>query len=265
MSNIEKRLYVILWPNHALVASMLPPEDFGKHYTLGSSRYFHGQVIFAEIDETYRNDYFPIDRLLAEVKPKADGSPKRTKFISTYRVLEHVDLSAFKNLYVTSVTGKTLELVKETSYEREHQKGFLRTFQEICPLSTVVLTFMSPQAFGKWITDPEQPKGAPKVAFTQIDLDIEEFLKRIDADPFVNSPIPNVHPHKLREQILEMRANPDKRVKGISLDSALDQISFLRLRTGFWIAEGDDLLCYPIPDHATLEKEHYEWYRSLSQ
>ena len=47
--NTEIHLYVIMWPNYALVASNLPPEEFGKHYTLGSSRYFHGQVVFAEI------------------------------------------------------------------------------------------------------------------------------------------------------------------------------------------------------------------------
>jgi hypothetical protein len=43
----EKYLYVIMWPNYALVGSNLPPEEFGKHYTLGSSRYFNGMVVFA--------------------------------------------------------------------------------------------------------------------------------------------------------------------------------------------------------------------------
>ena len=45
----EQHLYAIMWPNHALVASNLGPDEFGKHYTIGSSRYFHGQVVFAEI------------------------------------------------------------------------------------------------------------------------------------------------------------------------------------------------------------------------
>ena len=260
---IEKHLYVILYPNFALVASMLPPKAFGKHYTLGSSRYFHGQVIFAEIDPNYRNEYFPIDRFLQEVKPKPDGSPKRTKFISTYRVLEHVDLSAFRNLYVTSTMGLVLELERKP-YAREHKPGYIRTFQEICPLSMVVLAYMTPPEFGKYITDPNQPKSAPKVAFTQIDLDIDEFLLRLEEDPFRPSPIPNVHPHKLRDQILELRANPHKRVKGISLDSALGGISFLRLRGGFWIAHRDEFIFYPIPNREALEKEHYEWFKSIT-
>jgi hypothetical protein len=259
-----KYLYSIMYPNYALVASMLPASEFGRHYTLGSSRYFHGQVIFAEIDIDYREDYLPIDRYLAEVKPKPDGSPKRTKFIKTYRVLEHIDLSAFKNLYITSVVGKVLEL-KQEPYTREHEPGFIRTFQEICPMSMLLLTYMAPPEFGKYITDPEQPKGAPKVMFTQIDFPIDKFLQDLQADPFLPSPLPNVHPHKLRDQILALRANPEKRVKGIALDSVLGRISFLRLRTGFWIAHQDEVLYWPIPDRATLEKEHYEWYRSLTQ
>lgn len=261
-SDIERHLYVITWPNFALVASMLPPHEFGKHYTIGSSRYFHGHVIFGEIDVNYRNDYFQIDKYLADVKPNDAGEPKRTKFIATYRVLEHIDFSAFLNLYVTSVEGKVFTLEKQR-YERAHETGFIRTFQEICPLRTIVLTSMTPQEFGRYITDPDQPKGAPKVMFTQIEFDIDAFLQHLEADPFHSSPIPNVHPHKLRQQILELRSNPEKRVKGISLDSALGQISFLRLRTGFWFAHGDEILYYPLPDQSTPDKTNYEWYKSL--
>ena len=259
---IEKHLYVIMWPNYALVASNLRPTEFGKHYTIGSGRYYHGQVIFAQIDDDFRHEFFRIDDLLKEVVPNAAGSPKRTKFISTYRVLEHVDFSAFQNLYVTSVAGKVLPLEKKP-YEGQHEKGFIRTYQEICPFSTILLSHMDPPEFGKYITDPEQPKMAPKVMFTQIDFTIDEFLQELDADPFHTSPIPNVHPHKLQKQILELRANPNKRVKGISLDSVLGKISFLRLRTGFWIAGGDDLLFYPLPDVETLKSKHAEFFRSL--
>ena len=105
----------------------------------------------------------------------------------------------------------------------------------------------------------------PKLMFTQIDLNIDQFLSDLEQDSFMTSPLPNLHPHKLREQILELRANPKKGVKGISLDSVLGRISFLRLRTGFWVAAQDDLLFYPIPTRDVLEHDHYEWYRSLSQ
>ncbi len=257
----EQHLYAIMWPNHALVASNLGPKEFGNHYTIGSSRYFHGQVVFAEVDANYRNDYFEIERYMAEVVPKPDGSPKRTKFISTYRVLEHLDVAAFRNLYITSVEGKVLSL-QQAPYERKHGPGFIRTFQEICPLNAIVLSYMTPVEFGEYITDPHQAKSAPKVFFTQIDLNIDEYLSTLEANPFHSSPIPNVHPQKLRDQILEIRGNPGKKIKGISLDSAFGRMPFLSLRSGFWLAAGKELIYWPIPDHDTLEREHYDWLRS---
>lgn len=251
-----------MWPNYALVASNLPPEEFGRHYTIGSSRYYHGQVIFAQIHDDFRHDFFPIDRLLKEVVPNAAGRPKRTKFIATYRVLEHIDLSAFLDLYVTSVAGMVLRL-EQKPYERTHQPGFIRTYQEICPFSTIVMSYMSPPDFGRYITDPEQPKSAPEVMFTQIDFNIDHFLNAIESNPFHNSPIPNIHPHKLRDHILELKANPEKKLKGISLDSVLGKINFLKLRTGFWISSHAASIFYPIPDNETLKEEHPEFVRSL--
>ena len=111
-----------MWPNYALVASNLPPEEFGRHYTVGSSRYYHGQVIFAQIQDDYRHDYFQIDELLEEVVPNQAGRPKRTKFISCYRVLEHIDLSSFLDLYITSVSGKVLRL-QQAPYERSTSRA----------------------------------------------------------------------------------------------------------------------------------------------
>lgn len=259
----ETRLYVILSPNYALVASQLDPDSFGRHYAIGSSRFFEGTIIFAEIDSSYRNDFFRIDELLKDVKVAPDGTPKRTKFIATYRVLEHIDLSAMRNLYVASAEGEVLEL-KQAPYEVRHGSGFVRTFQEICPFGSIVLSHMTPPDFGEYLTDPEQPKGAPKVAFTQISLDIDEFLSQIESNPFHSSPLPNVHPQKLREQILEMKAKPDKRTKGVSMDSAMDRLPFSKLRSGFWISAPGEMLYYPIPDEATLERDHYDFYRSVN-
>ncbi len=261
-TDLDKRLYAIMWPNYALVGSMLKPMEFGRHYTIGSSRYFHGQVVFAEIEADFRNEFFPIDRMLEEVKPKADGTPKRTKFISCYRVLEHLDFAALRNLYVSSADGKTLELQKEP-YEKAHEPGFVRTYQEIAPFSALVLSYLTPPDFGSYITDPEQPKSAPKVMFTQIDLNIEEFLALIESNPFHDSPLPNIHPQKLKEQILEIKGQPEKTVKGISLDSVFGRISFLRLRTGFWIAGGGELLFYRIPSEQELRTKHYGFYQTI--
>lgn len=262
-TEFETRLYVIISPNYALVASQLDPVSFGRHYAIGSSRYYQGTVIFAEIDSSYRHDFFRIDEMLEEVKAKSDGTPKRTKFISTYRVIEHVDMSAFKNLYVVSAEGEVLEM-EQAPYDRKHQPGFVRTYQEICPLSSIVLSHMTPPEFGEYITDPQQPKGAPKVVYTQIDLNIDEFLNAIEENPFHPGPLPNVHPQKLRQQILDIKDDTSKKTKGVTLDSVINKLSFLRLRSGFWIATQGEMIYYPIPDEETLERDHYAFYKSVS-
>jgi hypothetical protein len=69
MADYQKHLYLILFPNEALVASQLSPEEFGKHYSIGSPRHFMGKVIFAELDISFRDDYFRIDEFLAQTEP----------------------------------------------------------------------------------------------------------------------------------------------------------------------------------------------------
>jgi len=98
----KKRLYQILYPNNSLVASQLNPEQFGKHYQVGTSRHYVGKVIFAEVDADFRSDFFNIEEGFADVVPHTDGRPKATKFICSYRVLEHIDLDALKNLYLVT-------------------------------------------------------------------------------------------------------------------------------------------------------------------
>lgn len=257
-------LYAIMWPNHALVASQLDPEEFGRHYGTGSSRYFQGLVIFAEIDPSYRHDYFRIDEMMERMEEdaKASGRAKRTKFISNYRVLEHIELAAYHNMYLTSVEGEVLEL-QQTAFESGPKSDEISVYQEICPMSAVVLSKRDPAEFGDYITDPEQPKAAPKVLFTKIRLNEKDFLERIERNPFYPSPLPNVHPQKLREQIEEFLEVPAKRTKGIALDAALNDVTFSQLEGGIWLAGDRQIIFYPYPDKETLERDHYSFIRSV--
>ena len=51
-----------------------------------------------------------------------------------------------------------LEL-KPKEYDKVHQQGFLRTFAEIAPLSMLVMSPYDMLEFGKFITQPGNPKG----------------------------------------------------------------------------------------------------------
>jgi hypothetical protein len=258
----ESHLYEILAPNPALVASQLDPEAFAKHYTAGSVRYYAAKVVFAEIDVNYRHPYFKIDEALAALKPHEDGRPKATIFISTYRVLEHIDLNAIQRVILGTPEGYTLELTP-APYDKTHEEGFLRIYAEIAPLRMLVMSRLDFPAFGKYITSPGFPKGAPKEFYTQIELDIDHFLEEFEDRPTMHPPIPGLHPSNLRAAIMELRDNPDKLTKGLRLDSHFDSIPYKLIRHGFMFASQNETRFFPIPARAEIEATNYRFWRAM--
>lgn len=258
----QKHLYQILYPNQALIASQLEPQDFARHYLVGSIRHYNGKLVFAEIDPGFRNPYFAIDEAFAATVPHPDGSPKRTKFISSYRVLEHMDFDAIRKLYLANAEAQVLELSPD-AYDKTHQPGFLRTYAEIAPLSMLVLSPLSMPDFGSYITAPGNSKGSPKLFYTQIDLTVDEFLETFEENPFAQAPFPFLHPSKLRDAILEMQAKPDKKAKGLSLFCPLDQISFKKIRHGFMFASPDSYRFFPMPSHHEIEENNFKFWQGM--
>jgi hypothetical protein len=258
----RSHLYQILAPNPGLVASQLEPEAFAKHYTAGSIRYYAGKVVFAEIDVNYRHPYFKIDEALAGLKPHPDGRPKATIFISSYRVLEHIDLNAIERVILSTPEGYTLEL-EAAPYEKSHEEGFLRIYAEIAPLRMLVMSRLDFPAFGKQITDPSFPKGAPKQFYTQIELDIEHFLEEFEQRPAMHPPIPGLHPSNLRAAIMVMRADPTKLTKGLKLDSAFESIPYKVIRHGFMFASQEATRFFPMPPRAEIESANYRFWRAM--
>ena len=51
--------------------------------------------MFVELGPDFRDEFFRIDEGFA--LPHADGTPKKSVYISTYRVLEHVPTSVIAN------------------------------------------------------------------------------------------------------------------------------------------------------------------------
>ncbi len=263
MSEFQKHLYLILYPNEALVASELNPEDFGKHYAVGSPKHFSGKVIFAEIHLDFRHDYFQIEEYLRRTDSGMPGVPKKTKFIKSYRVLEHVDLESILALYLVTVNGHVLKLEKSDDFTLFQQPKRLRVYQEICPLQLLVASNLDPQQFGKYITIETESKGAPKIFFTQYKLDVEKLLATTDAQSLSASPFPNINASNLTAAILELVNNPDKRTKTISLNEVFGQISYAQIQHGFWLAEPDRLIFFPMPSEEELEEKHYRWWKSV--
>jgi len=257
----QNRLYQILYPNNSLVASQLNPEAFGKHFLVGTSRHYEGKVIFSEIDADYRHDFLPIEKGFAELVPHEDGRPKATKFISSYRVLEHIDLDAIQSLYLVTANGETMQL-KQGVHDKPHQAGLIRTYAQICPTTILSMSKLNAGEYASYLTGSRHSKWVPKLFFTQIDLPIKQFLKEFEEHPFMAPPFPFVHPAKLRNSILELE-NTDKESKGISLNSEMEKIPYTKIRHGFWLACDQKSLFFPMPDSESIKKDHYHFFKAM--
>lgn len=260
MAQYEKRLYMIVFPINALVASQLDPEKFGEHYTTSSEKHFSGKVIFTELDINFRNPYFEIDKYLELTKERPDGTPKKTKFIKSYGVLEHVDLDAIKKMYLCTSNGKVLPL-ESAEYTAYNEPGLIRVYQEITPLETLVASTKDQREFGKFITTETESKGAPKICFTQIEFNIDRFHKQNEGKDIFSIELPNVNPYRFYDCINVLKKYPDKFTKTIGLGSLLRDISYKYLRHGFWFAEGDKLKFFPMPSVAELENKYFYWWK----
>jgi len=256
------RLYVILHPNHALIGSQLTPDQFARHYTSGSAKHHSGKVIFASIDPTFRNDYFPIDEAMKDVVPHEDGRPKATKFISTYRVLEHVDQEAIDRLYLATQEGYSIELAPG-EWEDPYEEGFVRIYAEINPMRMLALSDYDLVGFGKFITWEGNFKSAPRQFYTQLDIDIIELLEEFEQNPFRQSPIQNLHLSTLRDAFYEVKRYTGKHTKGLCLDSSLDNISYRFIRHGFMIATFEKQRFFVMPSLSEIEKNHFKFFRSM--
>lgn len=255
-------LYMICYPNSALVLSHLAPEQFGYRYNYGSASYYNGKLIFAELDVNYRNPYFEIDREMAQLKPHDDGSPKATKYVSSYRVLEHVSLDAIKCLYLANADGTSYPLYPgDVSKLPNHQE--INVYAEITPVNMLTLSKYNLRDFGKWFTAQENPLHVPRIMYLQVDLDVDGFLHDFEENPFMPSPLEGVHPSKLRDAILDMRNRQEKFVKGITLNASFSNESYRRIKYGFMMVDAHQEKYFPMPDYKEIEQNNLRFWRDM--
>ena len=91
---MKNYLYLSVTPE-SLVASQLPPVDFGNYLAVGTRKRIRGQAIFIERD-IEKMENLPLDYLDERLVPYADGEPKRSVYLSIYRVMESISRNALK-------------------------------------------------------------------------------------------------------------------------------------------------------------------------
>jgi hypothetical protein len=249
-------LYFSLIPE-ALIASMLPPEKFGQYYATGHKFKSKGQAMFFEIDPSFRHEYFDIDGAFAKCVAKRDGSPKNSVYISMYRVLEHLSVSALGTLYLTTTTGATLGLNRSGSLPAFGQE--LHLYQDLAPINSLVVSLLDPASFYADVTtQPSKFFRFPGMCFVELELG------PLASDPG-NGPegeLPYPFLQHLREALLELRPG-EKRNKLVHRVHSL-VFPFRMVRNGFYVGIGSEFVYYPMVSQSTLHRDHSNWWRAAN-
>lgn len=253
---MEKHIYLSLLPE-ALLVSMLTPEEFGVYYAVGSLKKSRGQAIFFEVDPDFRSNEFQIEEALKRCIPHEDGTPKRSLYVSVYRVLERIPLKALRKLFLVTPDGRTLGLEKSTQLPKVDEGMHL--YREITPVNPLVASTLDPKAFYELIVqNPTSLIKLPAVCFAELKLgDLAEDPQNGDIGDL---PYENIY--HIRDCLLELRT---KFVHSKMVDrTPSGGIPYRTIKNGFFVGNEKELVYYPIPGQEELMKEHYSWWRSAS-
>lgn len=253
---MEAHLYLSLIPE-ALIVSHLTPEQFGAYYAVGSAKKSRGQAIFFEVDRNFRDPYFHLEEALNRLKPHEDGSPKASIYVSVYRVLEHMDLNALKKLYLVTQDGRTLGLEPEDVISSCEE--CLHLYQEIAPVTPLVVSRLAPQAFYELIVkNPTSLITVPAIVFAELELGELAFdpeMGLLDNLPYGNS-------DHLRQCLTDVKT---KYVSTKMVDrTSSPSVQYRTVKNGFYVGNHDMLRYFPLPSHAELRAENYRWFRSAN-
>jgi hypothetical protein len=247
--------YLSLVPE-ALIASMLPPKEFGNYLAVGTKKRTRGQAIFFVLNNLDR-DSFKMGEIEQRCVPHPDGEPKHSVYVSIYRVLEQIPLRTIGNLYLVTPDGRVLEL--ESMKQLPEFAHTFHMYQEICPVHPRIVSSLNPKEFCVYITDPKNAIHVPKICF--VDLRLGE----LSADPEHGDikDLPYRAIGHLRDCLVQLIKNPGKHTK--TVDRVHPQsFPFRTILNGVFLGGGEGLLYYPFPSEKELNSLHHEWWRSAS-
>lgn len=250
-------LYFSVTPE-SLIASMLPPEEFGRYLAVGRMLKIRGQAIFFRLDPDFRDEYFDIEAAIQRCVPHPDGTPKASVYISSYRVLEHIPNEAIESLYLVTASGHVLELEYSDTSPASHTG--LHLYQELAPVTSLVASVHAPLEFCRSITsNPVKLLRFPALCFVELRLDA--LANNPESGLVGELPYPFIS--HLRECLLEL----DGEKKQSKMVNRLHSIDFPYrvVEGGFYVGRGSDLKFFLLPSHAELRSKHRVWWHSANR
>lgn len=253
---MDTYLYLNLVPE-ALVASMLPPEEFGTYLAVGTKKRTRGIALFFDVKAGFQSDDFDLSSVRGRCVPHPDGQPKHSVYLAIYRVLERVPLDVLNSLWAATEDGRMLELAQGEvpSYYREKY----HLYQELCPVHPLIASTLSPPHFCRFITDGFRPISVPRICL--VDLELSE----LGNDPRYGQPhnLPYPQVGHIRDCLAELECAKGKHTKTVNRTHPLS-FSYRCVKNGFFVGDSGGLVYYPFPSREELESKHYLWWRSAN-
>lgn len=256
-SIMNRYIYLSITPE-ALIGSMLPPIEFGAYMATGTKKCNKGQVIFFEVDLEQIKFLINMDYLNSRCVSKPDGKPKSSVYLSVYRVLESIPLTALKDLYLTTDHGLVLNL-KKAPYDRNKEvKKNVHLYQELCPVNPQVASSLSPSEFLKTLTDGTLQICLPKLFF--VDLKLGELANNPLSGSAEHLPYGAV-PH-LRDCLEILKTEDKKQMKTVQRFFT-GSLLYRTIETGFYVGAKDEIVFYKYPTMAELKEMNYNFFRAI--
>jgi hypothetical protein len=250
-------LYLSLMPE-ALIASMLPPEKFGHYYVVDTKKKTSSRAIFFEVDPDFRHDYFRIDEGISRCTPHDDGSLKASIYISVYRVLEHMSISALGKLYLVTKHGRTLGLEASDAIPTPGEE-FLHLYKEIAPLSPLVASRLNAlEFFDLIVKTPTSLVALPAIAYVELQLG------QLATDPVMGEvgDLPYENIGHLREVLKDLKTK-SVATKMVNRTSR-SNFPYRTVKDGFYIGNTSELAFYPMPSNQEIRENNYMWWHSAN-
>ena len=250
---MKTHFYLSLSPVEALIASQLEPLHFGQYMAIGAKNGSYERIMFLEIEGGF-GDFFDWEYARERCIAHSDGSPKHSVWLGIYRVLEHTPLSAMGTLYLTTKDGRTLPIEKSTPRTPPSRSYYV--YQELCPLTPLVVSVLPPARFAESLISTTNPVSVPAVVFSD--------LKVIDFDnPEATGNIGGLYDHNidhLKACVHDVTTKKDKPNKNV--ERSVGSFSYQIIRDGTYIAGKEGLIEYTMPSVEVIRRDHYDWGRS---
>ena len=256
---MRKHLYLSLFPE-ALIASMLPPDEFGAYIAIGDYKKLHGRAMFIEVDPEFRHPFFEIDEGFERCVPRTDGGLKRSVYISGYRVLEHMDFSMLRKLYLVTEFGQVLGL--DSSVEIPQSDDIFHLYQEVAPVTPLVASTHGPESFIKFVTRGSENTLLKWPAICFVALELGELAN--DPENGQVGDLPYTYVSHLRECLLDLKHREGKQRKLVDRNHFPD-FPYPAIKEGIFLGNKEDILYYPMPSQDEMREKYHNWWRSANR